>query len=31
MENGDPDFVDMRVKKTYEKKKGFFEKFTLRL
>lgn len=23
MENGDPDFVDLRVKKTIEKKKGF--------
>ena len=27
MEHGDPDFVDLRVKKTVMKKKGFFEKF----
>lgn len=27
MEHGDPDFVDLRVKKIPKKKKGFFEKF----
>jgi hypothetical protein len=27
MEHGDPDFVDLRVKKTIKKKKGFFERF----
>jgi hypothetical protein len=27
IEHGDPDFVDMRVKKTTRKEKGFFEKF----
>ena len=26
MEHGDPDFVDMRIKKTLKKKKGFFQK-----
>ena len=26
MEHGDPDFVDMRVKKMVKEKKGFFEK-----
>jgi len=26
MERGDPDFVDLRVPKPVEKKKGFFEK-----
>ena len=26
MEQGDPNFVDLRVKKSVEKKKGFFER-----